>query len=163
MFGFIKTIGFNAITRSQDTEVVSMVNCLAAMDTMEIMPLLPPITKVRLDFLSNGIDFLDPFLVMRTVPDAPARLSKVVTQSMRDKNYEGGNVLAVWMFTLRGAENPHLRAAARLLWGQLARAFPLIRAGAAANNPWKFDKAMALEMTSMPRGFEPIPPTATED
>ena len=120
-----------------------MAELLSAQDGADMARLLIAVQVVRDSLLADaGLDLNDPFTFLMIDRSCLLKLSELVQTLRRERNYLGANATAVWLFTLRGADDPQLRMSARRIWAQLARGI----------------KAADGHLSNrIPKGFNPTP------
>jgi hypothetical protein len=118
----------SAITTVQRQEAMSMVETLAAASDDQLVSLMTIVSAFRLDMdKRSDASLLHP----ADVADDPTwciRTSVIMQEFKRTMEFEKANGLAIWLFTVRAAEDSALRDTGVAIWKELARVFPKLSA-----------------------------------
>lgn len=143
--------------RTQQREIQSFVNQLAAMDGVEIGLLLAVATHMRNNLEDEGKMLMDPMMSIPIDPSPILILRGMITEYQKVRSMSDAAAAMVWLHTMRVGARHELRGTARMMWRELSRGMPHV-AGASMDVyriTGQFPRTHGYE--EFPKGLTPDP------
>jgi hypothetical protein len=141
----------------EQRDLQDFVEKLRVMDGSEIGFVMAIALDWRNEFLKDGNDMLQPFVVLVQSPHMRWIIVRTIKQLQQNGGVVGASGLMVWLHTLRAASRLENRRLGRDLWRELERGFSHIEEG--AESAWRtYRKALDIKGGCVfPDGLAPTP------
>ncbi len=143
---------------AQERDVKSFLSIIKSMDGREVALVALFANNFRQEFeKETRVDLHDPMLAYDNDPGIVLELSMKARRFQKSGRNPAAASVMVWVHTLRGAADPHLRKYSREVWGELERGFEYVGEASAM---LLFEERMMISTdgaTDFPIGFTPRP------
>lgn len=148
--------GFARVAQKRD--VNSFISIIKSMDGREVALVALLANNFRREFeKETRVDLHDPMMAFDNDPGIVLQLSMKARKFQISGQHPAAASVMVWVHTLRGAADPHLRKYSREVWGELERGFEYVDEASAM---LMLEERMMISpdgATDFPIGFTPTP------